>query len=132
MPGIALRSGGSVSPGRVAHSGRDTGPDGGFGFWLTGGEGLGIVDCAGASGAAAGAGGAVGAEGGAGGSLGPGVGLDWVGADWVGADWTVPSGGGLVGAGEAGTYWPAGGWAADMVGAGGAGAAWGACGAVGA
>jgi hypothetical protein len=56
MPGRELRSGGSVRPGRFAHSGSDTGPDGGFGCWLTDGDGRGTVGGTGACGVAGGVG----------------------------------------------------------------------------
>ena len=56
MPGNELRSGGSVSPGRLAHSGSETGPDDGFECWLIAGDGRGSVGAMGACGSADGVG----------------------------------------------------------------------------
>jgi hypothetical protein len=96
IPGSELRSGGSVSPGRLAHSGSDTGPDGGFECWLIGGDGRGTVGGMGACGVD----GATGVPGGA--------------DDGAGDD----------GAGEAGTGRPAGGWPATDGGGAGDDGAW--------
>jgi len=76
-PGMELRSGGRVSPGRVAHSGSETGPDGGFGCWFTGGDGRGIGGAPGGASDGAGDAGTGRPEGG------------WFGA---GAEWTTTVG----------------------------------------